>query len=153
MDIEEKYEKLNKEYGLPSFKEINREFEIYTIENEEFLLNEIRKKISEKLEAYTKFLEEQVLQPSTDISTAYEFDVFEDEERKKIFKLYKRLMFFSRFSIEAGLDENDKKTAEFINSIFEEWIELKKRMLEFVVKLKKSWLKKKDIKEDLGYMG
>ncbi len=153
MSIKEKYDKLKKRYNLPSFDDINNEFEISIIDNDEFLLRGIRRKIAEKIEAYTKFLEEQILQPSTDVSNMYEFKVFDDEERKEIFKIYKRLMFFSRFSIEAGLYEDDKKTAEFIKSVFDEWNELKKKLLKFVVKVKESWLKEKDIKEDLGYMG
>ncbi|MBD3354707.1 hypothetical protein GF361_01835 [Candidatus Woesearchaeota archaeon] len=153
MDMQKKYEKLKKKYRLPSFDDINNEFEISSIDNDDFLLREIRRKISEKIEAYTKFLEEQALQPSTDVANMYEFKVFDDEERREIFNIYKRLMFFSRFSIEAGLYENDEKTAEFIKSVLDEWKEIKKKIMKFIVKVKKSWMEEKDIKEDLGYMG
>ena len=52
MKIKEEYEKLKEKHNLPDFKEINNEFEITTIEKEEFLLREIRRKIYEKIELY-----------------------------------------------------------------------------------------------------
>ena len=46
-EIKKRYEELVKKYKLPSFTSLNNEFEISTIEHEEFLLREIRRKIDE----------------------------------------------------------------------------------------------------------
>ena len=152
MGIKEKYMGLSKKYKLPSFNEINEEFEISSIEKEDFLLREIRRKIAEKLELYMKFLEE-ILQPETTLSNMYESKIFDDEERTEIFKIYKKLMFFNRLSIETAVNEDDKKSSEYINAIFKELDEIKERFSKFVAKAKESWLKDIDIKEELRYLG
>jgi len=152
-EIKKKYEDLEKKYKLPSFNNLNNEFEITTIEHEEFLLREIRRKIIEKMELYTKVLE-SLLQPNTDsLSDMYECRIFGDEEKDKLFKLFKRLMYFDRLSIETSIDENDKKSAEFINDIWKEWDKIKKELSIFIKKLKEEWLKETKIKEELGYLG
>ncbi len=152
MKIKEEYEKLRKKYKLPEFKEIDNEFEITIIEHEEFLLREIRRKITEKIELYTKVLD-RLLQPETVLSDMYECKIFSDEEKDALFKLFKRLMFFDRFSIETSIDENDKKSAEFINNIWKEWDKIKKELSSFIKKLKEGWLKETKIKEELRYLG
>ena len=146
MGIKERYQELRKKHKLPSFNEINKEFEISTIEKEEFLLREIRRKIAEKIEAYTKFLEDILHPDPPTTSNMYESRIFNDEDRNEIFKIYKRLMFFDRFSIETAVDEDDKKSSEYINAVFKEWGELKKQFLSFVKKSKESWLKDSDLK-------
>ena len=44
--IKDTYEKLKKKYSLPAYDEVNNELEISTLESEDFLLRQIRKKIS-----------------------------------------------------------------------------------------------------------
>ena len=116
MEIKKKYQGSAKKYKLPSFDSINNEFEISTIDEEGFILREIRRKINEKIEVYTKVLN-GLLQPETSLSDMYEYNVFNEEERDKMFKLFKRLMFFNRMSIETSIDEDDKKTSKFINDV------------------------------------
>ncbi|MEE9525464.1 MAG: hypothetical protein V3V78_02545 [Candidatus Woesearchaeota archaeon] len=152
MKLKEKYQELSKKHNLPSFEELDKEFEISTIENEEFLLREVRRKIIEKIEAYTKFLEE-ILQPETTLANMYEAKVFDEDERNEIFKLYQRLMSLDRLSMELALDENDDKTSKFIKDFFEEWNEIKENLSKFVKKAKEEWLKETDIKEKLRYLG
>ena len=93
MGIKEKYQKLSKKYDLPSFDYLNKDFEIFTIEHEEFLLREIRRKINDKVELYVKFLDE-LLNPETSITNMHESKLFNEKERNEIFSLYKRLIFF-----------------------------------------------------------
>ena len=143
---------LCKKYKLPSFNEVNEEFEISDIDKDDFLLREIRRKIAEKLEIYMKFLEE-ILQPETTLSNMYESKIFNDAEREEIFKIYKKLMFLNRLSIETSVNEDDKKSSEYINIIFKEWNEIKSQFSKFVTKAKESWLKDIDIKEELRYLG
>ena len=50
MEIKKKYEELAKKYNIPSFDEINNEFEIALIDEESIILREIRRKITEKKE-------------------------------------------------------------------------------------------------------
>lgn len=155
MKIKEEYEKLREKYNLPHFKEIDNEFEISTIDKEGFLLREIRRKIIEKIELYIKILE-SLLQPDTiSLSDIYEYRFFNDEEKRNIFKLFRNLMVFHRFSIETSIDEDDKKTVEFINDFWKEWDKIKKEFSGFIKKLKEEWLKESNIIDDEkgGYLG
>jgi len=155
MKIKEEYDKLKGKYYLPIFEEINNEFEISTIENEEFLLREIRRKIGEKIEEHIKILE-SLLQPDTvSLSDLYEYRFFSDEERKDIFKLFRDLVSFHRFSIETSINENNKKTSGFINSFWKEWPQMKSEFLVFIKKIKEDWLKETKIIDDDkgGYLG
>ena len=61
MSVKETYQKLSKKYQLPPFAEIDTAFEISTIEYEEFLLREVRRKMVEKLDSFIKVLEEEYL--------------------------------------------------------------------------------------------
>ena len=123
-----------------------------SIEEEAFLLREIRRKIVEKIDLYVKLLDEW-LNPEATISNMHESKLFNEKDRQELFQIYKRLMFFDRYSIETAAKEDDEKSAGFINIVFKEWHELKENISVFVKKAKESWLEEVDVKEELGYMG
>jgi hypothetical protein len=152
MGVKEKYQELEKKHKLPSFSELDRDFEVSSIEEEKFLLREIRRKIVEKIELYAKLLSEW-LNPEATISNMHESKLFTEKERRELFQVYKRLMFFDRYSIETAAREDDEKSAEFINDVFKEWNDLKENISVFVKKAKESWTEEVDVKEELGYMG
>jgi len=151
-EVKKKYEDLQKKYKLPSFDNLNNEFEISTIEEKYFLLREIRRKIIEKIEDYIKLIE-NILYPETNLCDTYECAVFSDEEKNEMFSLYKKLMFFNRFSTETSIGEDDKKSSEFINEIWNQWNDIKKELSIYIKRLKESWLKEIKIKTELGYLG
>jgi len=147
-----KAEELLKKYKLPSFKELDEEFEISSIEKKEFLLREIRRKIAEKFELYAKLFE-SVLQLEPTLTTLNEINAFNEKEKENLYKIFRDLMVIDRLSIETSIDETDKKTADFIQDAWNEWKNLKKELLPIIQKLKKSWMEEKDIKEILRYVG
>ena len=152
MGVKEEYIVLSKKHKLPSFAEMEKEFEISKVDEEGFLLREVRRKIAEKIELYFKFLEE-ILQPETIISNMHESREFNEGERENIFRLYSKLMFLYRLSMETSVNEDDKKSADYINTVFKDWDSIKDQFSKIVAKAKESWLKETNIKEDLGYMG
>ncbi len=152
MGLKEQYQKLAKKNKLPSYDSLNNEFEITSIEETNFLLREIRRKITEKIELYVKVLD-GLLHPESDLCGLLECRVFSDKDKSEMFALYKKLMFLDRLSIESAIDEDDKKSSEFINQVVKQWSDIKKNFLPIIKKMKESWLKDTDIKEELGYMG
>lgn len=58
--LKKQYEPLRKKYKLPSFDELNKEFEIEKIQEKEtdFILREIRKGMGEKVGAFLRFLKQ-----------------------------------------------------------------------------------------------
>ncbi len=151
-DIKKQYEILRKTHSLPDFNKLNNEFEISSIENKDFLLNEIRRKITEKIGAYTKVLE-SLLQPDTaSLSAMHECKFIEEDEKKNIYSIYKKLTVIDKNSIIASLGD-EKENADFINNSFQEWLGLKDSIKHTMKLIKSTWKKETNVKEDLGYLG
>ena len=106
--IRKKYDELKEKYSLPDFDELNNEFELSTIEHEEFLLRQIKKKIDDKINAMCEFLED-LLSPDNSIANIYEYKAFDDDERKKVFEFYKRLKVLEKLSLELSLNNNEEQ--------------------------------------------
>lgn len=152
-EIEKKYNELRKKHKLPEFKEIDEEFEISGLEETNFLLRAIIRRIAEKLDFYTTMLEE-ILQPDTsNLYAMHETRFFDENEKNRMYDLYSRLMDFNRQSIELSLERNEKNDVDFINNIFNDWKQLKQELLRFVKKMRDSWKAEVGIKEDVGYLG
>ena len=152
MAIKKDYEELKKMYKLPSYDEINNDFEISCLEDEKFLLRTIRRKIVEKLDAYSKIIE-QVLMPESNQISLVECQIITDEEKKELYNLFKRLVYFDRLSIETSINEDDKKTSDFINEFWKEWPSIKEQLSEVMSKLKQGWTKEIKLKEERNYLG
>ena len=150
--VKKKYEELEKKYKLPSYKTVDADFEISTIECDDFLLREVRRKIVIKLDAYNKVLE-SILMPESNLSSLYEYQIFTDDQKKKLYLLFKKLMYFDRLSIETSVDENDKKTSSFINEFWKEWPSMKKKIHDTVKSLREGWTKDFKLKEEKTYLG
>jgi GTPase SAR1 family protein len=151
--IKNEYQKLSKKYNLPPFEKIDDEFEISTIDNQIFLLREIRRRLIEKLEIIIKLFDELIQPDASSYSQLYECRAFNDEEKKELYHLYKNLLALDRESLIVGLQTDNKKEADFINKVLNKWLEDKERIIRIVSKLKKSWETESKSDEELGYFG
>ena len=149
--IKEQYEKLRKQLNLPDFNKLNHEFEISTIDEEEFLLRNIRKKIIEKIDFLLKALH-PVIEPEQLVSDMQEASHFSNDETTDAFQLYKQLKILDKIALEVSVDENDEDTAKFIVQVMNEWPEIKKHMKIIAQKMQKAWEKEKVSKEETGYL-
>src|SRR3989338_11470229 len=114
-DIEKQYNELRKKYKLPEFKELDFELEMQDMEKTAYLLREIIRKIGEKLDFYSRVIEE-ILQPDTsNIYALHESRFFDEKEKKKMYDTYVKLMNLSRTLLEISLDQSEKSEAEFIS--------------------------------------
>ena len=150
--IKKKYDELKGKYALPDFEELNREFELSAIEHEEFLLRKIRKTIADKINAMCEFLED-LLSPDNSLANIYEYKAFDDNERKKIFELYKRLKVLEKLSLELSLNHDEKKDAEFIEDVFSSWDKIKDEITGFIKKIKYFWENESTKEYKAGYFG
>ena len=152
MTVESIYLDFKKKYkDLPSFEDINIEFEIASVE-EPFVLQNIRRQMIEKAEFYIKIINE-LLQPDSEITSMYECKFFQDDEKGGVYDVLKKLMFFSRFSAEVGLKADEKEEVKFISEFFKDWIKLKPSLLSIISKIKSSWDSDTELKDDLAYFG
>ncbi len=150
--IKETYSKLKTKYSLPPFDELNNEFEISLIEKDDFLLREIRRKITDKLGNVCGPLEGAV-GGETHPMAVIEFGNISDSEIKKSMEIYKKLMYLIRQSQEVGILADEKKDAEFIKEFFKQWPLLKADIAKIFSKLKESWKKEVDEKDDSNIFG
>ena len=152
-EIEKEYNNLSKRYKLPKFREIDSEFEISTLEDTRFLIKNILRRISEKLEFYTELVSSLVHPDASSLSNMYEVRYFSDDEKNGIYKLFKKMMKINRSMIKAVLDGDEKGEADFLNKFYKDWEDLKKELLVYIGKMKDSWEKQSTIEEDTAYFG
>jgi hypothetical protein len=152
MHIKEAYAELKKKHKeLPDFNELDNEFEISSVEDPS-ILRGIRRKITEKVDFYAGMIKD-LLQPESDMTNMYECRVFGEDEKEEIYNVLKRLMFFSRLSAEVALKADEKEDVKFLSNFFGGWIKIKPNLMKIVSKIKNSWEKETELKEDLGYFG
>jgi len=152
MMIKDTYSKLKTKYSLPAFDDLNNEFELSLIEKDDFLLREIKRKIVDKLSNICGPLEGAVSGDAHPISVL-EFGNISDSDEKKSIEIYKKLMYFIRYAQEVGILADEKKDAEFIKSFFEQWKTIKADVIRIFSKLKESWKKEVDEKDDSNIFG
>lgn len=152
MEIKKQYEELRKTHSLPEFKEMDSYFEISSIEQTSLRLCDIRKKMTEKIELFSNLLEE-VLHPNSDLCSLYETGFFEDNEKDKLFNLYKRLMLISRESLKLSLENNEAEDADFVKTLFKEWLSMKRDLSAMIEQLKKAWSAEEHHKFKAEYLG
>tara|TARA_B100000315_G_C14456857_1_gene531816 strand:- start:245 stop:715 length:471 start_codon:yes stop_codon:yes gene_type:complete len=151
--IRDRYDYLKKTYNLPDFEKLDLEFELNTIDRDDFLLSDIRKKMMEKIEFFCDIIESSLQPDTSSLASMHECKFLEDEEKEKLYKLYKRLMFLNKSAILLGINSTDKDELVFINIILKEMPEVKRKILSFVNKVKENWRNGSDIKEEIGYLG
>ncbi len=153
-NLKKDYLVLQKRYKLPSFQEINEEFDIEKVaENEtECLLREIRKSVMEKIIAYLRFIE-MLLNPSN--APLFFFALVKgltSQDKRILEKLYDKLGSLEIEVIELDCNYSEKDEADFIKKLFTEWKSVKDDMLKLVEVLRRNWNQKSG-KNDKGYLG
>ena len=151
---EKQYSDLKKKYKLPDFNELNKELEITSIEETDFLLRAITRKASEKLDFYASLIEEMLQPDTSNLYSMHEARFFTQDEKNSMNELYARMMKLARESIEMSLDNTEENEAKFISLFFSEWKAIKHQLIIYVRKMKSSWNEKTDSEEEtVGYMG
>lgn len=150
--MKSKYEALQQKYGLPGLGELEPDFELYTIENLDFLLKEIAKKIGEKLEFFAKLVEEQI-QPESSLSAMHECDNYSESEKKMLFEVYKRLLYWHRTYVFVELRYEEKECAEFVRGFLNEWPKLREQVRKIINRMQDTWVNHRKGDSDLEYFG
>ena len=150
----EVYEKVRKEHPeLPEYEKIDWEFEISTIEKDSFPLRRIRRKITDKLERLAEILQSILSPDPNSFVDIYECRMYNEEDKKEIFEICRKLMYQDRLFTEVALKRDDKAEAEAIASAYKLWVEHRGKAIEMVQKMKDSWQKDIETKEVFSYMG
>jgi len=152
--IKDAYAQVKKEHPiLPEFDKINHEFELELIEQEAFLLRQIKRKIGEKFEPVLDLFE-SILNPDTNsFSDMYECRCLTNGEKKTLLDVYRHLMEQYRLIMETDVIGDDKLDAETIRKIYDLWQQEKKQIAPLMKKIRECWQKHFEPKEILEYLG
>ena len=150
--VKKEYEKLSKKHSLPSFKEMDREFQIRSAECTDFLLCEIREAMFEKIRDLTDFLE-RVLSPDAELIGMYESKALPESQKLELYSVFKRMMKYRRQALAANIENSEARNVAFIKDFFKEWLLLKGKIVESVSSLEHSWEVESEGDEKLGYFG
>ncbi len=141
MELEEtknKYNELSKKFKLPTFKELDEDFEIGKIERDsDCFLRTVRKQMMEKVVNSLGFLE-MLLNPvnAPRIYMGY-VKSLNSEDRQMIEKIYSILGELSITSIDSELMYSEKKEADLINKIYAAWNAIKPDFKKILENMKK----------------
>jgi len=153
-ELKKDYLVLQKKYKIPSFKELNEEFDIEKAAEQETdcLIREIRKAIMDKVIAYLRFVE-MLLNPSN--APMFFFALVKgltSADKRELERIYEKLGSFEIDVIELDCHYVEKEEAEFIKKLYGGWQDIKKEMLKLVEVLRRNWNQKLG-KNEKGYLG
>jgi hypothetical protein len=152
--IKDSYEQARKEYPiLPDFAKINHEFELELIEQEAFLLRQVKRKIGEKFEPVLDLFESNLNPDANSFSDMYECRCFTNGEKKQVLESYRHLMEQYRLIMETDVICDDKLDAETIRKNYDLWLQEKKQIAPLMKKIRECWQKHFEPKEILEYLG
>ncbi|MBT5022337.1 hypothetical protein HOK51_02770 [Candidatus Woesearchaeota archaeon] len=149
--MKDEYNKIQKKFKLPDFDDLNKDFEISSVETEPFLLRNIRNKLFENIEHVTAILDDLV-HPDK-FTSLTESAVLTEQDKEMIITLYKQLMYYSRLALEISVEDSDDLNANFINEFYLFWNESKKILLIITKKMKDCWTNNTVEKSDIAYFG
>jgi ferric iron reductase protein FhuF len=161
MSIKEDYERIRKKYNLPEFEELDRCFDVKEhedikdsdeISEEKKIFSLIKEKISSKIDLLTEFFSNIIYLDSESFSL-YEAGNLNKEEKNKMFKIFKSLMYIKRSYFRLTIESDEEKDAEFIRMSFERYSSVKEQIIELVDKIKDSWIKDENEEKKYEYFG
>jgi hypothetical protein len=151
MGVKEYCKGLKKE-GLPSFEEMDSEFDISEIEQGNFA-RKISEKIAEKIKRFRELLEEYMHADGSSVAALNEIREMDDSDKDRISSSYKELILIDRNFMQVDLENNEEGFLQFIVNTIKAWNEVKPKLIEIIGKAKDSWKNVSKIKEDLKYLG
>ena len=151
-ELKKKYEQLAKKHKLPSFDELNSDFEIDKLDRESNnLLRAIRKLIMEKIVNSMSFLEMLVNPINAPRMYVPYIATMEVGDKKIIDEIYSSLAGLSVLSLELEINSEEKDEAVLINSVLGKWKELKPKFSQILKNIKEP--KNSVAKKERSYFG
>lgn len=152
--IKDAYEALCKRLkGLPEFDVLDQEFEISQLEDEQFLLRAIKKRMQERLDDLACMLGDIVHPGQETVSLMHEWRFFDAKEKKALYQVFRKLKFFIRSFDEADLMQQEEHDVKLVAEVSHAWKELREKCIPYATRLKEAWTKEEGVKEELGYFG
>ena len=152
--LKKEYDKIQKKYKLPSYKELNEDFGIEKLSetDTELLTRELRKFVGDYLSRVLRTIE-SLLSPSN--VPMFVFSIVKSidaEDKKKLSDMYKELAKSEVKFIKLDFGFNEEKEAEFVKDSYNVWQTTKKDFLKIMEKVDMKWDDKAET-NNKGYFG
>ncbi len=137
--ILEQYKKMQGKFRLPQLVDLKNAFKI-EINDEEKVFDQIRNEISEKLFTFTERIIEPIIGGSEAFCCMFEQDMIDENERKGLFELYKKIQVLKWENNLLILKSDEKQTAKWIKKTWNLWNnELENELMRICRKFSVSW--------------
>ena len=154
MKINEEYDELRKKYKLPSFDEVNYEFEISTLDVNKIpsLSRGILRAICNKMGLVLNYVE-PVISPNPQGLHGYiEIQNTTNDEKKEIFEFYKDLSKKYHKAYSTELTEKEEEIIKEIKNVLKYWDSVRVRFKKISEVINKAWEKELE-KEKIETIG
>jgi len=154
MKINEEYDELRKKYKLPSFDEVNYEFEISALDVNKIpsLSRGILRAICNKMGLFLNYVE-PVISPNPQGLHGYiEIQNTTNDEKKEIFEFYKDLSKKYHKAYSTELTEKEEEIIKEIKNVLKYWDSVRVRFKKISEVINKAWEKELE-KEKIETIG
>ncbi|MCK5624352.1 hypothetical protein KAI04_00740 [Candidatus Pacearchaeota archaeon] len=153
--LKQEYSEIQGKYNLPSFEELNEDFNIEKASEieVELLIREIRRFMADKLSTYMRFVE-AILNPTNVQMFIYSLiKSLENGEKDKLTEIYKKLSRNELKLIELDIKYSEEKEALFIKESYLMWQTMKEDLLGIIKKANDNWDNNKSESKNKDYFG
>lgn len=147
--LKQEYKRIQEKHNLPSFEELNEDFNIEKASEVEveLLIREIRRFLADKLSNYMRFVE-AILNPVNVPMFIYSLiKSLDAQEKEKLTEIYKKLSKNELKLIGLDINYSEEKEALFIKESCVMWQEMKKDLSDIFEKANKNWDNKVESKK------
>lgn len=146
-------EKIIKATGIENYDELDHYFEISSVDLEEFLLREIRRKIIEKFDAVIDVLNELIYPSTSNIIEIIDANAISGDDREIISDILKAFSFTIKTYKMLELDSSEDEEKEFCKNALEVYKNKLPELKVLIEKTKDAYSKNIKIKENPNYLG
>ena len=149
----QKYRKFQDKFKLPQLNELKETFK-FDLEENEKIFDQIRNEISERIFTFTEKIIEPVIAGNDSYSCIFEQEMLTEDDRQKLFDLYKKIQVLKWENNLLMLQPDEKKAAEWVKKTWELWNkEIEGELSRICKKLSSSWKDLKFKNEKPNYNG
>ena len=152
MKVKEEYEKVREKYKFPSYKEIDEEFEISSIDIEKVnsLPRAILRVVCNKMVMFLNYIEPVVNPNPQNLHAFVEVNNTSNDDKKEIFGFYKDLSYKYHKACGIELTEKENEIVKEIGNVWKDWKDLKANFRKINKIINNAWLKEKEKTEDVS---
>jgi len=151
--IKEKYQKTQEKYNLPTFEQLNADFDISKAEcDTETILRDIRKIMIGKFSSWLNFIETLLNPTNGSMFHMYLVKSIGEKEKQTLMEIFSQLGEIEIHAIKQEINYNEEQEADFIRNNFKKWQDMKKPLTEIIDFLKTNW-EQKSSKKEKSYFG